>query len=482
MTENLLVIISDEHQAAALSCLGHFVKTPNLDRLAAKGTLFRRAYTPSPICVPARASFATGHYPHKTRCWDNAMPYHGQWPSWGHALQRAGIDVESIGKLHYRSSDDDNGFDREFRPMNVVGGHGMVWASVREEDKRKQQPADMRMLGKYIGPGTSTYTDYDDAMTAETCRWLKERGASDRKAPWCLYVGLVAPHFPLVVPQEFYDLYDSMDLPAAKLSDLAATPRHPWVEKQNAFMDSDSKFKDDAERRSATVAYWALVSYLDSNIGQILDALEASGQANNTSIIYSSDHGDNVGSRRLWGKSNMYEESAAIPMIAVGQRYTAGKTCHTPVSLVDVSQTIVEHFGQKIPNSDLGAVPGASLATIGAQDDDPSRVVFSEYHAAGAVSGAFMVTNGRWKYIHYEGFGPELFDLLRDPEELNNLARDPAHAADVALMHAELLKICDPVQVNKNAFDDQHTLIQSYGGIDAAFKIGAPGATPPPKQ
>ena len=112
------------------------------------------------------------------------------------------------------------------------------------------------------------------------------------------------PPLPLVVPQGFHDLYDSMDLPAAKQSDLTATPRHPWVEKQNAFMDSDSKFKDDAERRSATVAYWALVSYLDSNIGQILDALEASGQANNTSIIYSSDHGDNVGARRLWGKSN----------------------------------------------------------------------------------------------------------------------------------------------------------------------------------
>ena len=481
MTENLLVIISDEHQAAALGCLGHFVKTPNLDRLAAKGTLFRRAYTPSPICVPARASFATGHFPHKTRCWDNAMPYHGQIPSWGHALQNAGIAVESIGKLHYRSTDDNNGFDHEFQPMNVVGGHGMVWASVREEDRRKQQPAEQRMLGNYIGPGTSNYTNYDDAMTVEACRWLKDHGQSKNTAPWCLYVGLVAPHFPLVVPQEFYDLYDSMEFPTAKLSDLEKTPRHPWIEKQNAFMDSDSKFEDDAERRAATVAYWALVSYLDTNVGKILDALEESGQAHNTSIIYSSDHGDNVGARRLWGKSNMYEESAAIPMIAVGDKYKAGATCHTPVSLIDVSQTIVGHFGQAMPESGLGASSGQPLYQIAATSDDPARVVFSEYHAAGAVSGAFMVTNGRWKYIHYEGFGPELFDLQSDPEELTNLARDPANAAEVAMMHAELLKICDPVAVNQAAFDDQHALVESYGGVEAAFNMGAPGATPPPK-
>ena len=103
----------------------------------------------------------------------------------------------------------------------------MVWASVREEDKRKQQPADMRMLGKYIGPGTSTYTDYDDAMTAETCRWLRNAARQTRK-PMVSLRRIGCPHFPLVVPQEFYDLYDSMDLPARQ-RDLTATPRHPWV-------------------------------------------------------------------------------------------------------------------------------------------------------------------------------------------------------------------------------------------------------------
>ena len=112
--KNMLMIMSDEHQGRALSCLGHFVDTPNLDRLAAKGTLFTRAYTPSPICVPARASFASGRPVHENRLWDNAMPYRGQPKGWGHALQNAGIAVESSGELQYSTRDADNGCDPDW--------------------------------------------------------------------------------------------------------------------------------------------------------------------------------------------------------------------------------------------------------------------------------------------------------------------------------------------------------------------------------
>ena len=124
---NLLVIMSDEHQARALGCAGHpFVQTPNLDRLARRGMRFSNAYTPSPICVPARAAFATGKYVHQTRYWDNAMPYDGEVPGWGHALQAQDFAVESIGKLHYRFDDDDAGFDVEQIPIQVVGAwHGL---------------------------------------------------------------------------------------------------------------------------------------------------------------------------------------------------------------------------------------------------------------------------------------------------------------------------------------------------------------------
>lgn len=458
-----------------MGCAGHpFVRTPNLDALAARGTRFTDAYTPSSICVPARASFATGRYVHQTRLWDNAMPYTGEIPGWGHALQAKGVPVDSIGKLHYRSEEDPAGFDTEHIPMMVAGGVGMVWASIRKEDERIMGKG--RMLGEYIGPGTSRYTDYDAAVTKRTEQWLMERAASDDNRPWCLYVGLVAPHFPLVVPQEYYDLYPVNSLPDVKLHPRNGYVRHPWVEKQNAFMDSEAKFADEEERLSAIASYYGLCSWLDYNIGEVLSGLQASGMMDNTTVVYTSDHGDNVGARGLWGKSNLYQESVSVPMIMAGPDVPKG-TCETPVSLIDLSATITSHFG-----ADLNGVGGArSLENIAREPDDKSRVIFSEYHAAGAVSGAFMLRKGRFKYNHYIGFAPELFDLEADPEEMTDLASDPIYADTLVAMQTDLRAICDPDAVDAQAFADQADLIERLGGRDAAVKLGAPGATPPPK-
>lgn len=477
MTSNLLVIMSDEHQARAMGCAGHpFVKTPHLDRLAARGMRFTDAYTPSPICVPARASFATGKYPHQNRLWDNAMPYVGSPEGWGHALQDKGIPVESIGKLHYRDAADRTGFDVQHIPMQVVNGVGMVWASIRKEDERILPPGSRRMLGDYIGPGQSKYTEYDASVTARSKDWIADRAAQLGDQPWCLYVGLVAPHFPLVVPQEFYDLYPTDSLPEVKLHPDTGYTRHPWVEKQNASMDSESKFHSPEERLQAMAAYYGLCSWMDDNVGQIIGALEQAGVLEDTTILYTSDHGDNVGARGLWGKSNFYQESVHIPMIMAGPGIAQG-TCNTPVSLLDVSRTIADHFGTEIE----GAAGTQSLYQIGHAADDLERPVFSEYHAAGAVSGGFMLRKGRWKYNHYVGFAPELFDLQDDPEEFVDLASDPAYTATLAQMEAALREVCDPDAMDALAFADQAALIDHYGGREAALKLGAPGATPPPE-
>lgn len=481
--DNLLIIMSDEHQSGVMGCAGHpFIKTPNLDKLAARGTRFSNAYTPSPICVPARASFATGLYAHQTRLWDNAMPYDGSIRGWGHALQDKGIRVESIGKLHYRAEEDPAGFDKEHIPMMVVDGVGMVWASIRKEHERITTPGKkQRMLGSYIGPGSSKYTEYDSAVTERAVQWLKENAVSDNpntssNAPWCLYVGLVAPHFPLVVPQEFYDLYPLDSLPEVKLHPREGYVRHPWIEKQNALNDSESKFVNAEERLSAMAAYYGLCSWMDHNVGQIINALEEVGALDNTRIIYTSDHGDNIGARGLWGKSNMYQEAVKVPLIDAGPGNTAG-VCDTAVSLLDIAATVSQHFGTEFTgNTDL-----RPLEDIAAVPYDPERVVFSEYHAAGAVSGAFMLRKDRWKLITYIGFEDELFDLEADPEETQNVAADPDNAEMLKMLKNELHTVCDPEQTNQLAFADQAALIERHGGREAALKLGAPGATPPPK-
>lgn len=475
---NVLVIMSDEHDPRIMGCSGHpFIRTPHLDRLAARGVRFPHAYTPSPICVPARAAFATGRRVHEIRHWDNAMPYVGEPRGWGHVLQREGVRVESIGKLHYRAEEDPAGFDREHIPMHVVGGHGMVWASIR--DPYVTSPSGKRMLGERIGAGESAYTGYDREVTARTVAWLGEAGRR-RDEAFVLYVGLVAPHFPLIAPEAFFDLYPLDSLPAPKLQPSDGYQRHPWVQAYADFMDNEAQFRSPRERLEAFAAYYGLCSFLDDHVGQILAALAAAGLEDSTTVVYTSDHGDNLGSRGLWGKSTLYQESVSVPMIMAGPGVVPG-VCETPVDLLDLYPTVLEGVGLD-PAGEAEDRPGRSLFALAAGPVEPERVVFSEYHAAGSNTAGFMVRKGRWKFHYYVRFAPELFDLDRDPEEAMDLAGDPAHAAIVAAMEAELRRICDPEAIDALAKADQQALIARLGGAAVAATMGAGGATPVPTR
>ena len=240
-------------------------------------------------------------------------------------------------------------------------------------------------------------------------------------------------------------------------------------------MESETRFESPQERLQAMAAYYGLCSWMDHNVGQILQALEDAGMTDNTTIIYTSDHGDNVGSRGLWGKSNFYQESVHIPMIMAGPDVAVG-TCNTPVSLVDLSKSIAHHFGADI-DAATGTLP---LVEIANRPDDPERIIFSEYHAVGAVSGGFMLRKGQWKLNYYVDFAPELFDLENDPEELVDLASNPEYAAILSELELALRDICDPEEMSNLAFEDQAALIERNGGRTVAMTLGAPGATPPP--
>jgi len=226
---NLIFIMSDEHNKRVLGCAGHpMIRTPNLDALAARGTRFTSAYTNCPICVPARASFATGRYVHDIRYWDNAIAYDGKIPTWGHRLMEQGHNVTSIGKLHYLDSDAKrNGFDEEILPMHIVNGVGDLLGLIREELPRR---VGALKLGPEAGRGESEYTKYDRDIADETVKWLKARASAPGKKPWALYVGFVAPHFPLIAPARFYDLYPEDAVPLPNLYEKSQRPQHPFID------------------------------------------------------------------------------------------------------------------------------------------------------------------------------------------------------------------------------------------------------------
>ena len=475
--QNLLFILSDEHNKKVTGAYGHpMIRTPHLDRLAARGTRFTSAYTNCPICVPARASLATGRYVHDVRCWDNAIAYDGAQPSWGRRLMEQGHRVVSIGKLHYtRSEPKRNGFDEEILPLHIVDGLGDLLGLIRQELPVR---VGSRKLGPEAGRGESEYTAYDRAIAAAAVRWLKEDAARHRDKPWVLYAGFVAPHFPLIAPAEFYDLYPEGEVPWPIRYSPGERPRHPFLDAMRGCLQYDAGFADEAMVRRAITAYFGLVSFLDANIGLVLAALEETGLAENTRVLYSSDHGDNLGARGFWGKSTMYEESAGIPLIVAGEGVPAGQVCDVPVTLADIFQTVVQGAGAK-PHHDDAGLPGQSLLELAA-GRARERTILSEYHAAGAATASYMIRHGRWKYVHCVGMPPMLYDLQADPDEARDLGRDPAHAGVVAECEAALRKVVDPEAANRAAFADQAAKIAAVGGREAILKRGTFRYSPPP--
>jgi choline-sulfatase len=473
MTQNVMVLMSDEHMRDASGCYGHpVVQTPNLDKLAARGTRFDNAYTPAPICVPARAALATGQYVHQNKFWSNAQPYDGTVPGWGRRLIDAGHHVASVGKLHHRSSDDDNGFLSEAHSLHVSNGIGWVRGIIRKDAPDWDQTVE---FSHNIGAGQCDYTTMDQNVAHDACQWLRTEAGKHTDKPWVLFNSYITPHYPLTVPAEFFDLYDvnEIDLPRPVVPGDGSN--HPVVEGIRRFYNYDDHF-DDERRRIAIASYYGLCSFLDHNIGQVLQALEDSGQADNTLVIYVSDHGEMLGIRGMWTKCSMYEESVAIPMIMAGAGVPVGATVTTPTSLIDLHPTILEASGLGL-NSEDDNRPGESLIQI-ANSENRDRPIISEYHDGGSITGMFMIRLGRWKYCYYPGYDPQLFDRDSDPKEICDLGTDPAYADVRARCHAALFEIVDADDANEQAFADQADRIEELGGRNAVLAMDDYDFTP----
>lgn len=472
---NMLFIISDQHRRDSSGCHGHpLVQTPNLDRLAARGVRFTNAYTPCPICVPARAALATGRYVHQIGNWDNGLPYTGQVTGWGHQLKAQGYQVDSIGKLHFRSQADDNGFTREIEPLHVVEGVGDVLSSIRQDAPRRYA---QRRNVEQAGPGASSYLQYDVRNADNACAWLAAHAADER--PWVLFLSFVCPHPPFIAPPELYNLYPHDAIPLSPQWRPEDWPDHPALARLRAFFHLDEPIPEADLRRTAA-AYLGACTHLDNQIGRVMTTLDELQLSQRTRILYTSDHGESMGARGLIGKFTMYEETAGVPLILAGPDTPQGRVVATPVSLLDCPPTILAAVGAR-PPAPPDDLPGESLWQMAA-DADRDRTVFSEYHAVGSTHAWYMLRNQRYKYVHYVNEAPQLFDLQTDPHECHDLAAAPASPAVLQQFEAELRCLLDPEATDARAKADQRARVAELGGEAAVRARGAFDNSPTPDE
>lgn len=475
---NLLFLMSDNHARTAQGAASNgLVKTPNLDRLAARGVRFTNAYAASPICCPARAAIATGRYPHETGYWDNAITYDGRIPTWHHRLRDAGHEVSSIGKLHYRRTEDDNGFSEEIVPMHILGGRGGVSMLLRWSGEEPINTGQWELYAERSGVGETTYQKYDADITQHAVEWLEKRAALESDKPWTLMVSYVSAHPPFSVPQRFLDLYQDVDLPLPPAHRPGERPEHPAIchlRENFAYRDLDDP---DLLRRIA-VCYYALCSHLDEQVGIVLSSLERLGLADDTRVIYTSDHGEALGAHGLLGKFQLYEPSVGVPLLMAGPGIPARRVIDEPVSHIDLYPTILEAFGL------WGSGPqhpahARSLWPILKDASRPDPVI-AEYHAAGSRAGMFLLRRGNEKLVYHVGAPAQLFELVADPDETNDIATTPSGRERAAALERELRAICDPEAVDRRAKADQKAKAEFWGGNDAIRSEGLLVYTPPP--
>ena len=474
---NLLFFMSDNHNGQLLGCYGHpHVRTPNMDRIAARGVRFANAYCASPLCCPSRSSLATGRYPHETGYWDNALTYDGRFPTWHHRLREQGHNVTAVGKLHYRSGDDDNGFTEEIVPMHLHEGKGAVKNLLRGYgmEPPKDDGSFWKLYMERSGVGTTHYQDYDRDVTARAIEWLERNGARQGK-PWVLFVSYISAHPPFTVPQRLWDMYREDDMPLPPAFRHGERPDHPAAEYLR-HMDGMLVMTDESALRRIAAAYFALITHLDEQIGIVLKAAEQLGLMQDTRVAYTSDHGELFGAQGMFGKKNLYEGAIRVPLLLAGPGIPQGGVVRQLTSHVDLFPTLVAGAGARLADVDRD-LPGIDLwAAIEGRETE--RTLFAEYHAQGSRAGAFVIREGNMKLIYHVGMPAQLFDLARDPDETRDLAA--AEPETVQRLHVRLASICDPEAVDARAKADQRAAADYWGGADKLRGESQILFTPPP--
>jgi choline-sulfatase len=446
---NVLFICTDQFNAACAGFAGHpLVYTPNLDRLAGRGTVFTNCYSNSPVCVPARAAMFSGLYPYEVQSYDNAAPFDCRVPAWTNRLTSSGYLCRATGKLDFL-------FNHDYGMLEVDTEHGHdlnpdITAYFRNPivprvDSRAQIEA-------YIDEKPHR----DTSFVAEAVRFLDQDVPGPGNKPWVQYVGLNSPHPRWVIPERFYRMYylDNIYLP--KLPGPWPPDLHPVQAAANHYNKFDLAPFSEGNIRRARAAYYGTITQLDEWVGEILGSLEKTGQAENTVVIFTADHGEMLGEHGMWFKGCPYEDAARVPLVIAGPGFEP-KTVAAPVSHVDLAATILELAGLE-PFQGLRGKSFMPLAQGTETGED--RWAYSELNNEGNITGTFWVRKGDWKYVCFVDYPPLLFNLKDDPGEFENLAGIQKYREVERELHDLLRSVVNPEEVSVAAFAHQKARLQ----------------------
>jgi arylsulfatase len=452
---NILLLMTDQHRVDCMGAYGNRqIHTPHLDRLAHEGVLFRNAYSSTPTCTPARAALLTGRTP-----WHHGMLGYGKvadrYPiEMPRALRDAGYQTMMIGKTHWGTERNGHGFHQMLLDEHCpCGDHPMLERGIRDvtpngfrsdyESWFWTQAPDLDPHATGLG-----WNDFKGApfalpenlhathWTGDTAvRFLNSYQKSD---PFFLKVSFIRPHSPYDPPAGWMKRYEDADLPLARAGAWAER----WTARNSNAPDIWHGKLPEAEIHKSRAAYYGSISFVDEQIGRILEALERRGWFDETLIVFTSDHGDMLGDQNLWRKSYAYEQSAHIPML---MRWPSGmlparrgSSMAQPVELRDVLPTFLE-AAEINPRTDMD---GRSLLELMRANGSGWREYIDlEHDVCYSPDNHWnALTDGRWKYIFHARDGQQqLFDLHADPHELRDLAGETQHAAELGRWRGRLV-------------------------------------------
>ena len=437
---NFLILMADQLSAGALRAYGNkTAKTPHIDALAAGGVVFESFYCNSPLCAPSRFSFLSGRHVSAIGAYDNAAEFPAQVPTFAHYLRRAGYRTVLSGKMHFCGADQLHGFEERLTTDIYPADFGWTPDWTRFEHR----PSWYHSMDSVTEAGPCTRTnqiDFDDDVVYQARQKIFDMARAKDRRPFCIVASMTHPHDPYVIPQRYWDRYAGVDIDMPRVR-IGVDELDPHSRRLRHVCGLEIQPVNETQVRAARRAYYGAVSYVDDQIGVLMEALAGARFADDTIVLLLADHGDMLGERGLWYKMNFFEPACRIPLIVHAPARFAARRAAGAASLIDILPTLCELAGAE-PANPAGPLDGASLTAqlMGSAGKDE---VIGEYLAEGAIAPLVMIKRGRYKFVHCPVDPDQLYDLCDDPDELRNLAGDSRHAARVGDFLAEVKRRWD---------------------------------------